>query len=167
MPIFSGLHSEYQRYAFSCGVPALDSYLKERARLDVKRGMCAVHVLVEGTTIIGFYTLSAFTLQLQSLPREIAKKYPANMLLPCWLIGRLAVDLKFRKQNFGQVLLTDAFKNALTLSEKAGGYCVIVDAKNEEVKPFYEKYGFKPVVDDELRLYLPLSMIPRGQKNHG
>ncbi|GHV87368.1 hypothetical protein AGMMS50255_6640 [Spirochaetia bacterium] len=114
----------------------------------------------EDTTIIGFYTLSAFTLQLQSLPREIAKKYPANMLLPCWLIGRLAVDLKFQKQNFGQILLADALQSIVTLSKKAGGYCVIVDAKNERVKPFYEKYGFKPVIDDELRLYLPLSAIP-------
>jgi hypothetical protein len=119
MPIFSELRPEYEKAAFSCGVPALDSYLKERARLDVKRGMCAVHVLTEGTTIIGFYTLSAFTLQLQSLPREIAKKYPANMLLPCWLIGRLAVDLKFQKQNFGQILLADALQNIVTLSEKA------------------------------------------------
>jgi predicted GNAT family N-acyltransferase len=149
------------RTAFSCGVPALDSYLKERARLDVKRGMCAIHVLVEDVTIIGFYTLSAFTLQLQSLPQEIVKKYPANMLLPCWLIGRLAVDQKFQKQNFGQLLLADALQNVLTLSEKAGGYCVIVDAKNEGVKPFYEKYGFKSIIDDKLRLYLPLSAIPK------
>ncbi|GHV87369.1 hypothetical protein AGMMS50255_6650 [Spirochaetia bacterium] len=85
---------------------------------------------------------------------------PANMLLPCWLIGRLAVDLKFQKQNFGQILLADALQSIVTLSKKAGGYCVIVDAKNERVKPFYEKYGFKPVIDDELRLYLPLSAIP-------
>jgi predicted GNAT family N-acyltransferase len=160
MHIFSELRAEYNRAAFSCGVPALDSYIKERARLDVKRGMCAVHILADDTTIIGFYTLSAFMLQLQSLPQEIAKKYPANMLLPCWLIGRLAVDLQFQKQNFGQFLLADALQNVLTLSEKAGGYCVIVDAKNEGVKPFYEKYGFKPVIDDALRLYLPLPAIP-------
>jgi predicted GNAT family N-acyltransferase len=160
MPVFSCLRAEHNRTSFSCGVPVLDSYLKERAKKDVKRGMCAVHVLAEETTIIGFYTLSPFTLKLTSLPVEVAKKYPSNMLLPCWLIGRLAVDLQFRRQNFGQVLLTDALYNVLTLAEKAGGYCVVVDAKNEEVKPFYIKYGFKPVIDDELRLYLPVSSIP-------
>ncbi|MDR1948426.1 MAG: GNAT family N-acetyltransferase [Spirochaetaceae bacterium] len=160
MPVFSELRPEYQKSSFSCGVAVLDSYLKERARLDVKRGLCAVHILAEGTTIIGFYTLSAFTLQLQSLPPAIAKKYPANMLLPCWLIGRLAVDIKFQKQKFGQILLADALHNVVLLAEKAGGYCVVVDAKNERVKPFYEKYGFKPVIHDELRLYLPVSSIP-------
>jgi hypothetical protein len=96
MPVFSELRPEYKKSSFSCGVPVLDSWLKERARLDVKRGLCAVHVLVEDTTIIGFYTLSAFTLQLQSLPPATAKKYPANLLLPCWLIGRLAVDKTLR-----------------------------------------------------------------------
>jgi hypothetical protein len=85
MPVFSKLHPGHDRASFSCGVQALDLYLKERARIDVKRGMCAVHVLAEGKTIIGFYTLSAFTLQLQNLPPAIAKKYPSNMLLPCWL----------------------------------------------------------------------------------
>jgi hypothetical protein len=73
MPAFTELRREYNRAAFSCGVPALDSYIKERARLDVKRGICAVHVLAEENTIIGFYTLSAFTLQLQDLPPAIAK----------------------------------------------------------------------------------------------
>jgi predicted GNAT family N-acyltransferase len=159
MPVFTELKPEYDRNSFSCGVPVLDSYLKERARLDVKRGLCAVHVLVEGIEIIGFYTLSAFTMHMESLPPEIAKKYPSNMLLPCWLIGRLAVDLKHQKQKTGQLLMVDALKNTLALSRQAGGYCVVVDAKTEEVKPFYEKYGFKPVIGDELRLYLPLRTI--------
>jgi predicted GNAT family N-acyltransferase len=161
MPVFTELKPEYDRASFSCGVPALDSYLKERARLDVKRGLCAVHVLAEGTKIIGFYTLSAFTMHMESLPPEIAKKYPSNMLLPCWLIGRLAVDLKHQNQKIGQLLMVDALKNALALSEQAGGYCVVVDAKTEEVKPFYKKYGFKPVIGDELRLYLPLGTIQK------
>jgi predicted GNAT family N-acyltransferase len=160
MPVFCELRPEHNRASFSCGVPVLDSYLKERARLDVKRGLCAIHVLAEDTTIMGFYTLSAFTLQLQSLPPAMAKKYPRNMLLPCWLIGRLAVDTQFQKLHFGQILLADALHTILTLAEKAGGYCVIVDAKDKNVKKFYEKYGFKPVLDDELRLYLPLASIP-------
>jgi predicted GNAT family N-acyltransferase len=157
---FSALHPNHDRASFSCGVPVLDSYLKERARLDVKRGLCGVHVLAEDKTIIGFYTLSPCTMQLCSLPAETAKKFPSNLLLPCWLIGRLAVDTKFQKRHFGSHLLSDALYQIQLLSEQAGGYCTVVDAKNEQVKMFYKKYGFKPVLDDELRLYLPLSSIP-------
>lgn len=159
MPLFSTLRSEHQKAKFSCGVAVLDSYLKERARLDVERGLCAVHILAEGNVIIGFYTLSAFALQLQNIPASLAKKYPKNLLLPCWLIGRLGVDIKFQKQHYGQMLLMDALQNISFLSEKAGGYCAIVDAKDTTVKKFYEKYGFKEILDDELRLYLPLSCL--------
>jgi predicted GNAT family N-acyltransferase len=98
-------------------------------------------------------------MQLCSLPVEIAKKFPSNLLLPCWLIGRLAVDTKFQQQHFGSRLLSDALSQIQLLAEQAGGYCAVVDAKDEHVKVFYEKYGFKPVLDDELRLYLPLSSI--------
>jgi hypothetical protein len=86
MPYFSALRTEYKKTKFSCGVATLDSYLKERARLDVERGLCAVHILTEKNTIMGFYTLSAFTLQLQNIPAALAKKYPKNLLLLCWLI---------------------------------------------------------------------------------
>jgi predicted GNAT family N-acyltransferase len=161
MLLFSGLRPEYKKAKFSCGVAALDSYLKERARLDVERGLCAVHVLAEENIIMGFYTLSAFTLQLQNIPSSLTKKYPKNLLLPCWLIGRLAVDIKFQKQHYGQMLLMDALQNIAFLSEKAGGYCAVIDAKDTMVKKFYEKYGFKEVLDDELRLYLPLSYFKK------
>ena len=52
---FSGLYSYHNTAAFSCGVPILDSYIKERATQDIKRGICAVHILEEKDIIIGFY----------------------------------------------------------------------------------------------------------------
>jgi predicted GNAT family N-acyltransferase len=156
---FSSLSSYHNSTAFSCGAPVLDSYLKERATQDIKRGICAVHVLDENDTIIGFYTLSSYTLQLTDLPAAIARKYPRNLLLPCWLIGRLAVDLQFQGKRIGETLLMDALRRVTELAKNAGGYCVVVDAKDETVKPFYAKYGFKPIQDDSLRMYLPLSMI--------
>jgi predicted N-acetyltransferase YhbS len=96
------------------------------------------------------------------LPAELAKKYPPNLLLPCWLLGRLAVDIKFQKQKIGRLLLVDVLKNTQALSKIAGAYCVVVDAKNETVKPFYEKYGFKPIIGNEMRLYLPIASLGTG-----
>ena len=159
MTAFSELLPVHDKSSFFCGVSVLDSYIKERARLDVKRGLCAVHVLAEGKKILGFYTLSPFTMQLQSLPAELSRKYPRNLMLPCWLLGRLAVDNKYKCQRIGETLLMDAETRVLALSKEAGGYCLVVDAINQQVKPFYEKYGFKPVLDDYLRLYLPLASI--------
>ena len=157
---FSTLSSRHDLGSFLCGVPVLDSYIKERASQDMKRGICAVHVLEDEDAVVGYYTLSSYTLQLTDIPHSIAKKYPKNLLLPCWLIGRLAVDQKFQGRKIGETLLMDALRMVLELAKNAGGYCVVVDAKDDRVKPFYIKYGFKPIKDDSLRLYLPLSMIP-------
>lgn len=154
------LNSNHNRSGFSCGIQVLDSYIKERATQDIKRGICAVHVLSENETeIIGFYTLAPHAIHISTLPIEIAKKYPSDLPLSCWLIGRLAVDVKYQKQGIGKILLMDALNKILKLSEQAGGYCIAVDAKDECVKQFYMKYGFEPITTNPLRLFLPIKSI--------
>jgi predicted GNAT family N-acyltransferase len=160
MPLyFEQLAKHHDKISFNCGVKELDDYLKQRASQDIKRRMNSVYVLAKEKEIIGFYTLSAFTVHFTDLPSEFAKKYPQNMLLPCWLIGRLAVDIKHHNQKFGETILMHALRKAKNLSEQGGGCLVILDAKNEGVKSFYLKYGFKPIINDELRLYLPTACI--------
>jgi predicted N-acetyltransferase YhbS len=138
----------------------LDSYLRERARKDVKRRMCQVYVLGEGSLVVGFYTLSPTSVDIHTLPPELARKFPNSLPLPCLLLGRLAVDIRYQKQGIGRKVLAGALKRARELSDQLGGYCVIVDAKDEGVKQFYEGFGFKQVVDKPLRLYLPVDSIP-------
>lgn len=157
---FDKLGKHHDKESFNCGVKELDEYLKRRASQDIKRRINSVYVLVDNSEIIGFYTLSAFTVHFTDLPLEFAKKYPQNMLLPCWLIGRLAVDIKHHNQKFGETILMHALRKAKSLSEQVGGCLVILDAKNDGVKSFYLKYGFKPIINDELRLYLPTASIP-------
>ena len=38
-------------------------------------------------------------------------------------------------------------------------HAVIVDAKNNAAKRFYERFGFAPMQDDPMRLFLPLGSI--------
>ena len=45
----------------------------------------------EADAVLGFYTLSALSLDLASLPEELARKLLRHPV-PCALIGRLAVD---------------------------------------------------------------------------
>jgi len=37
-----------------------------------------------------------------------------------------------------------------------GAYALLVDAKDEKAKSFYERYGFIPCLDAPMTLYLPL-----------
>ncbi|GHV04173.1 N-acetyltransferase [Campylobacterota bacterium] len=157
--LFSLLDDRFNRTGFDCGEPELNIFLRERASQFVKRGFCRVYILTDENCVIGYYSLSQFAVKVQGLPPKIAKKFPSNMLVPCTLIGRLAVDRRFQDKQIGKLLLIDALKNVLEASKKIGGYCVVVDVKNEQVKGFYAKYGFIPFIDNELRMFLPLDSI--------
>lgn len=46
--------------------------------------------------------------------------------------------IQFRGQQYGAILLTDAMQKIKKLATEASGYGVVVEAKTQEVKPFYE-----------------------------
>jgi len=155
------LSSQHKRAAFSCGVEPLDRYLKQQASQAVKRGLAAVYLLIESATndIAGYYTLNSFTLGLSELPPEHAKKVGRYPAVPAILIGRLARDERYRGQGIGELLMTEALSTSLNLSKKLGVWAVVVDAKDDHARRFYESFGFMPVLDTEDRLFLPIKTV--------
>ncbi len=155
------LGKEHDKSCFSCGVEALDRYLKQQASQDVKRRLTQVFVVVPREmpqTIAGFYTLSATSVQAVSMPEELARKFP-RYPLPAALIGRLAVAEHFQRQGLGKILLADALKRIVAASQSVGMFAAIVDAKDEKAKQFYLKFGFTSFHDQPLRLFLPLESV--------
>ena len=59
----------------------------------------------------------------------------------------------------GRMLLVDAIKRTMCASDIMAIHAVIVDAKNSAAKQFYEGFGFAPMQDDSMRLFLPLGSI--------
>ena len=153
------LGKRHDRAAFSCGLPELDRYLARRAGQDVRRRIARVFVCTsEGTnTVLGFYTLT-LAIDLSSLPEELSRKLPRHPV-PCALIGRLAVDQSVRGHGLGRMLLVDAIKRTMGASDIIAIHAVIVDAKNNAAKQFYEGFGFAPMQDDPMRLFLPLGSM--------
>jgi len=109
--VIEPLGRRHDRAAFSCGVQELDRYLKRQAGQDVRRRTARVFVCMakSSNVVVGFYTLSALSLDLGSLPQHLARKLPRHPI-PAALIGRLAVDRSTRGLGIGRMLLTDAFK---------------------------------------------------------
>src|SRR5580658_10694615 len=104
------LRSDHNRADFSCGNTSLDRYLKEQAGQDLRRGCAAPFVLTQehgDTTILGYYTLSSYGVDVGEMPAEVAKKLPRYPLVPATLLGRLAVDRRFQGQGIGEFLLLD------------------------------------------------------------
>jgi GNAT superfamily N-acetyltransferase len=125
------LSSRHDRAVFSCGVPALDTYLHRQAGQDLKKRAAVSFVITpDGRTIAGYYTLSQYAVQLDVVPPEIAKKLPKYPVVPATLLGRLAVSTAFRGQGLGVILLMDALYRALAHGREVASAGVVVDAKD-------------------------------------
>lgn len=113
----------------------------------------------DGTTIVGYYSLSQFSVKLSELPSAMTVKLPRYPVVPATLIGRLAVDRRFRGKGIGELLLMDALARCLTVSKQVACAAVIVDAKDETAKRFYLKYGFMELPGAEKRLFIPIGTV--------
>lgn len=143
---------------FSCGVEALDRYLRAQAGQDSRRRVATCFVLVgEDGSVAGYYTLSATSISLVDLPTEIAKRLPRYPAIPATLMGRLAVDRRLRGHGLGELLLFDAFSR--TLRSEIASFAFVVDAKDEPAQAFYEHYGFRRLPSAGRRLFLPLAEV--------
>jgi hypothetical protein len=78
------LGKQHDRATFTCGQPALDDWFRRRAGQDEKRNVARVFVAIddEQRSVLGFYSLSSFTLAIDDLPDEIARKLPRYDAIP-------------------------------------------------------------------------------------
>ena len=154
------LGPKHDRAAFSCGVEILDAYLHKQAGQDLKKHAAVPFVITpDGTTIAGYYTLSQYSVQLDEVPAEVAKKLPKYPMVPATLLGRLAVSSAFRGHGHGATLLMDALHRTLPHSREVASAGVIVDAKDAAALAFYKKYGFLELPRIERRLFLPMGTL--------
>ncbi|MBB71834.1 MAG: GNAT family N-acetyltransferase [Legionellales bacterium] len=157
----SRLNDSHPKQKFCCGVEVLNKYLQKQAGQENRKNIAVTYVLhdQEADQIMGYYTLSASTIQLQNLPESLSKKLPRYPLVPTTLIGRLAVDSNYQKRGIGEALLIDALRIAHKTSDEVASFAVIVDAMSESAKNFYQKYGFISLSSDSRKLYLPMKTI--------
>ena len=153
------LASHHDRDTFACGETSLDNYLKRQASKDVKRDLTACYVLTEegASSIIGYYTLNAASVEITDLPPDVAKNSGRYPLVPAILIGRLAVDQRYRGKGMGELLLFNALRRILRTG--IGAKVVVVAALHDQAAQFYERYQFRRFEDTSLRLYLSVSHV--------
>jgi ribosomal protein S18 acetylase RimI-like enzyme len=138
-------------------VAHLDRYFREQATQDIRRRMSRCFVAAERKSgdVAGFYTLAAANVQSVELPPEITKRLPRYQAVPAALVGRIAVDLRYRGRGVGSALLGDAVHR--TARADPAAFTLLVDAKDETAAAFYRKHGFAPPASRPLTLFLPLA----------
>ncbi|MGH9623889.1 MAG: GNAT family N-acetyltransferase [Bryobacteraceae bacterium] len=71
-------------------------------------------------------------------------------------MGRLACQKDQHGKGIGRLLIGCAIEGCLKARDEVASYALVVDAKDERAKAFYEHYGFTPCMDQPSPLYVPL-----------
>lgn len=168
-PLFSRfalevLSREHDRAGFTSGLESVDRYLRETARGHLEKGVSVTRVLVEKTgvspkQIAGYFTLTVCEAVAGAWP--LAPKGLPNRPVPVVLLGRLAVAQSAQGKGLGAALVEAAIAIAAEAVALVGGAGLMVDAANEEVIRFYEKFGFVRTLPDAMRLFLPAASLTK------
>src|SRR5664279_456267 len=154
------LATTHAKAKFTCGKVMLDNYIQKQAKQDIKAKVSVCFVLSDDDKEIkGYYTLSNGSIPRSQLPESIIKQLPRYKDLPITLLGRLAIDNKFKRQKLGTLILLDALKRSFDISSSSvASMAVIVDPIDQEATDFYTKFGFI-LLRDSGRMFLPMGTI--------
>jgi len=155
------LSKEHKKSSFDCENELLNRYIQQQAKQDVNRDLSAYYVLndVNEKKVLGYYTLSGNSIQRNEFPSELIQKMPPSYInLPTVLLGRLAIDKHEKGKGFGSILLMDALKKCVEISESLGILAVIVDPYDENAINFYKKFGFI-LIPSNNKMFIPIKTI--------
>ena len=159
------LGAGHDRASFHSGVPELDRYLHEQAGQDARRKVATPFVLIDPSgALVGYYTLSAYSVRLGELPEAVAKNLPRYPQLPATLLGRLAVSASRRGQHLGGFLLMDALYRSWKNTSQVASVGVVVDALDENARGFYIHHEFRSLKDHPDKLFIAMATIEKAFK---
>ena len=156
------LDQSHDRSGFDCGTAPLNHYIQQVARQHAERGISRVFVLVEEVEqtpkpILGFFSLAACEAEAETLPPALARKLPRK--IPAVRLGRLAVSQSFQGRGLGTDLVLHALRKTAEGAAIVGVAGLFVDAKDESIAGFYGRFGFIPLPDQPLTLFLPIQTL--------
>ena len=158
--LIEALSPSHNHRRFSCGDSQLDDYLQRFARQHAASNVSRTYVASLGEAILGYYSIAMSSIAKAQLPERYLARFP-NFPLPVARLARLAVDTRFQRQGLGELLLADALYRCHRLAGEIGMVGVIVDAKHEKAKAYYQRFEFESLPDSPLTLWLPITAIAK------
>ena len=147
------LNATHNVAPFACGKAPLDSFLKRFALTNQNADSARTYVVCQGSTVIAYYSLAVGAVERADAPQRIGKGL-ARHPVPVMVLARLAVDRIEQGQGLGKALLRDALLRTAAAADIAGIRALLVHAKGDEARAWYEAWGFDPSPTDPRHLFL-------------
>ena len=146
------------RTGFESGAVELDEWLQKYSWQNQRANNATTYVSTDGDRVVGYYAITVAGYARSAAPEAIAKRAPAAV--PCFLLARLAVDVRWQGHGLGWGLLQDALQRVLMLSQSVAAPALLVHARDAAARDFYLHHAeFEQSPVDPLHLFLPLTAI--------
>ncbi len=152
---------QHNRKGFDCGSRQLNEYLERYARQNHESGGAKTFVAVspaDPSHVLGYYSISPGAIEFARVPARLTRKL-GRYEVPVFRLGRLAVGLSVQGRGLGGDLLLSAGIRALSVATQIGGVALAIDAKDDRAANWYERFGASHLLDDPLKLVVPLATI--------
>jgi predicted N-acetyltransferase YhbS len=136
------LADDHQIDIFDCGEPALDDWLRRRARANQASGASRTYVACGGKRVVGYYALASGAIAQAAAPGRFRRNMPDP--IPVAVLARLAVDQDYQKSGLGRGLFRDAARRVAHAADTIGIRGIVVYAISEEARRFHIALGFDP-----------------------
>lgn len=141
--------------AFDCGQAALNQFLQRYALVNQKANSAQTYVCCHNDMVVGLYSLTVGSVDPDTAPSRVMKGL-ARHPIPVMILARLAVDKEHQRKGLGQALLKDALLRTVQAADIAGIRCLLVHAKDDAARHWYESWEFEPSPTDPYHLFLML-----------
>lgn len=151
----------HNRKEFDCGSSELNEYLALYARQNHESGGAKSFVAVpvaDSTRVLGYYTISPGAIEFARVPARLTRRL-GQYEVPVFRLARLAVSRALQGRGLGAELLLAAGARALSVAAQIGGVALAIDAKDGRSAAWYQRFGAVALLDDPLKLVLPLETI--------
>lgn len=148
------LDASHEVDAFDCGKEPLDRFLQRHALVNQKAGSAQTYVMCRGEQrVAGYYSLAVGAVEHADAPGRVGKGL-ARHPIPVMLLARLAIDRAEQGKGLGKALLKDALLRTAQAADIAGIRAMLVHAKDDEARAWYEQFDFEPSPTDPYHLFL-------------
>lgn len=155
------LHRQHAVEGFDCGQEPLNRFLIRYALANQQANASQTYVGLADNEVIGFYTLVVGEIAYEQAPERLSKGL-AQHPVPVMILARLAVSVAWQGKGAGAGLIKDALARTLQAADIAGIRAFVVHAKDDEVRTFYEHFGFTASPTDPRHLYALIKDLRRA-----
>lgn len=160
-PLIEKLTTTHSVTEFDCGQLDLNQFIQRYAYQNQKSNNSQTYVSIYEDVVIGYYSLAVGSVMHSQAPNRVTKEQPKHPI-PVMILARLAVAKQWQNCGVGKGLLKDALKRTAQAADLAGIRALFVQAKDPDLKNWYERFNFEPSSIDPCSLFLLLKDLKKG-----